>query len=198
MPKTNKRPVKKQNQKKVTTKEVRWAESYTSLLLGAVVVVVVFVLIFSFVKSHNFNKTKETSSTSTEAQLSQQIPKKYTIKQGDDLWSISEKLYGSGYNWVDLEKANNLPNPNSINSGNELSVPKVKVIKIAEDTNNQTASQQGAAITGNKYTVVQGDFLWSIAVRAYGDGYRWVDIAKANNLENPDLIYSDNVLIIPR
>ncbi|PIZ97158.1 MAG: lectin, partial [Candidatus Levybacteria bacterium CG_4_10_14_0_2_um_filter_35_8] len=38
----------------------------------------------------------------------------------------------------------------------------------------------------------------NIAVRAYGDGYRWVDIARANGLENPDLIFSGNVLKIPR
>jgi len=33
-------------------------------------------------------------------------------------------------------------------------------------------------ITSNTYTVVKGDFLWDIAIRTYGDGYRWVDIAK--------------------
>ncbi len=53
-------------------------------------------------------------------------------------------------------------------------------------------------ITANTYTVVAGDNLWTIAVRAYGDGYKWVDIAKNNNLDNPNLIFSGNVLKLSR
>jgi nucleoid-associated protein YgaU len=53
-------------------------------------------------------------------------------------------------------------------------------------------------ITGGSYTVVEGDNLWDIAVRKYGDGYRWVDIAKANNLPNPDLIYPGSKFTLPR
>ena len=53
-------------------------------------------------------------------------------------------------------------------------------------------------IVEETYTVVEGDSLWDIAVRSYGDGYQWVKIAKANNLANPDLIYPGNVFKIPR
>jgi nucleoid-associated protein YgaU len=53
-------------------------------------------------------------------------------------------------------------------------------------------------ITGSSYTVVEGDNLWDIAVRRYGDGYRWVDIAKANSLSNPDLIYPGSKFALPR
>ena len=53
-------------------------------------------------------------------------------------------------------------------------------------------------ISGNSYTIAKGDYLWSIALRAYGNGYKWVDIAKANKLTNPDIINVDNKLIIPR
>ncbi|MGE5041769.1 MAG: LysM peptidoglycan-binding domain-containing protein [Candidatus Levyibacteriota bacterium] len=53
-------------------------------------------------------------------------------------------------------------------------------------------------IAGNSYTVKTGDDLWNIAERAYGDGYKWVDIARANNLADPDMIFNDNVLTIPR
>src|SRR5690606_17503673 len=56
----------------------------------------------------------------------------------------------------------------------------------------------GATISGDSYTVVAGDHLWSIAVRAYGDGYRWVDIARANNIANPNLIYPDQEFTLPR
>lgn len=47
------------------------------------------------------------------------------------------------------------------------------------------------------YTVVSGDTLWGIALKFYGDGMRYPEIAKANNIENPDLIYPGQVLYIP-
>jgi nucleoid-associated protein YgaU len=40
--------------------------------------------------------------------------------------------------------------------------------------------------------------LWTIAVRAYGDGYKWTEIAKANKLVNPNLIHPGNVFVLPR
>lgn len=46
--------------------------------------------------------------------------------------------------------------------------------------------------------MVKGDHLWGIAVRAYGDGYKWVEIARENNLVNPNLIHPGNVLSLPR
>lgn len=40
--------------------------------------------------------------------------------------------------------------------------------------------------------------LSTIAVRAYGDGYRWPEIAQANDLEDPDIIHVGDSLTIPR
>jgi putative chitinase len=123
------------------------------------------------------------------------MPKTYTVKSGDYLWSIAEKIYGSGYNWVDLSKANNLENPSVLYAGTKLIVPDVAP-KMLTVQNAQVQVQN--PITGSTYTVAKGDYLWNIAVRAYGDGYQWVKIAKANGLANPDLIFSGNVLQLPR
>ena len=180
--------------------EVRWGESYTSLFLGIVVVVVAAILVFSFLKGRNYNKTTSTQSSATvEATQQQQVggtkmlPKTYTVTEGDDLWSIAEKVYGSGYNWVDLADANKLSNPNVLYTGTKLVIPNVKTRVVTTQT-----EQVPNPITGVTYTVEKGDYLWEIAVRAYGDGYKWVEIAKANNLVNPDVIHSGNVLKLPR
>jgi nucleoid-associated protein YgaU len=130
----------------------------------------------------------------------------YIIKTGDTLWSIAEQQYKSGYNWVDIARANNLSNPGVINVGNKLKLPKVvaktttvQAPKVsAKPVDQKITTPKETKISGDSYQVVHGDTLWSIAERAYGDGYKWVDIARANHLVNPSLIHSQNKLKIPR
>jgi putative chitinase len=187
------------------TKKISWGDSYMSLLLGMVVVVIVGFIIFSFVKNKgNLQQTSSVRDTVTQEEANKSkssgLPKIYTVVAGDDLWTISEKLYKSGYNWVDIAKANNLTNPSVIHAGVKLTIPDVKPKIITFEQQKEKVSKVPAtnAIKGNSYTVVSGDNLWNIAVRAYSDGYKFVEIAKANNLGNPDLIFSGNKLTIPR
>ena len=80
----------------------------------------------------------------------------------------------------------------------ETAEEKIDQVPVQEDKPvTQTVPVQDK-ITANTYTVVRGDNLWNIAVRAYGDGFKWTEIAKANNLANPSLIHSGNVFKLPR
>jgi putative chitinase len=188
------------------TKKISWGDSYMSLLLGMVVVVVIGFIIFTFAK--NKGELGQTSSVrddiatqeKVDKQKSSALPKTYIVVAGDDLWSVSEKLYKSGYNWVDIAKANNLANPSVIHAGVKLTIPDVKpkVITMAQPTEKVSEMPKTNSIKGSSYTVVSGDNLWDIAVRAYSDGYRFVEIAKVNNIGNPDLIFAGNKLTIPR
>lgn len=47
------------------------------------------------------------------------------------------------------------------------------------------------------HTVVSGDTLWAIAEKYLGDGNRYGEIAKLNNIPNPDLINVGQVITIP-
>ncbi|MEK7605500.1 MAG: LysM peptidoglycan-binding domain-containing protein [Patescibacteria group bacterium] len=214
-------------------------ESYTSLVLGIVVVIIASILLVSLFKTRPTPKKdaqQGTSSISTVANAPvtlnptvlvtatptptvaqtkptltpkvTSVPEKpragsetYTIKPGDDLWHIAESKYHDGYKWTLIAQANKLDNPGLINAGNKLVLP---VVSQTEKPSTQlggptaTAPPGGSSITAKTYTVVHGDTLWDIAVRAYGNGYRWVEIAKANKLSNPELIHSGNILSIPR
>ncbi len=171
--------------------QLRLGESYTSLFLGVVVVVVVLGLLFSFLRTRTDQNTTSTQTVNEESQVIT-VPGTYVVKEGETLWSIAERAYGSGYNWVDIAKANNLQNPDQVEAGTKLTLVKAERI-ISEAPVEITQS-----ITGTTYTVVEGDNLWDISVRSYGDGFKWVEIAKVNKIANPDLIYPGQKINLSR
>lgn len=189
----------------------KWTESYTGLFLG-IIVVVAGILLLSVFKNKQSSKFVSTQSLSTVAvqkhnqktTLTQNLPKTYEVKTGDYLWSIAEKVYGSGYNWIDIAKVNHLANPGVIYKGEKLIIPDVKPIMLSQVITSAPISKSlmpgvnSTPITSDTYTVMKGDYLWAIAVRAYGNGYKWMDIAKYNHLANPGMIFAGNVLKLPR
>ena len=201
----------KNNASLTISRDFHISESYTSLLLGIAVVLFVAFFFVSFVK----NRKPEVISTPVVKPevISQEMQKvkqnkeaevSYTVVEGDTLWSIAETHYGSGYQWADIAKANNIADPSLLEAGTALVFPKEDAKILASSTIADSATapisdqQQTNAIADKSYTVKPGDDLWDIAIRAYGDGYRWPDIAKANSLADPDIIHSGNVLTIPR
>ena len=154
---------------------------------------------------------------SEEEVLAKELPTTYKVVKGDDLWHISERFYNSGYNYVDIVSGNKLKNGNVIEVGMELVIPKVEPRLTAKMKAERAAKQEKVvkeekvekvavkaakiSIEGGKYTTVKGDYLWSIAVRAYGDGYKWTAIYNANKKvvgRNPSLLYTGVELVLPR
>lgn len=163
------------------------------MVLGALVIVIVGVLIVNYFKDKKSQTLPEALTTSNQSQ----IGKVHTVTKGETLWSIAEDVYGSGYNWTDIYNANNLKSE-SIEVGQEITLPNVAARQPTATKQVSTIAPVAQTITGDSYTVVRGDYLWKIAVDAYGDGYKWVEIAKANNLKNPNVIHAGNVLVLPR
>ena len=54
----------------------------------------------------------------------------YIVKAGDSLWHISEEVYESGYNWVDIASINKLPNPDLIDVDQRLVIPAVTAREV--------------------------------------------------------------------
>ena len=194
---------------KNTLKAIRLNESTISMILGAVIIVVVGILVVNYFKgkSPTGSLPEVTTNNQTSNEETQTVPgKSYTVVKGDSLWKIAMAAYGSGYNWSDIAKANNLKNPSQLKVGQVLSLPQVqsKTVAVAPSATAQpqvskfNVGTTSEAITGANYTVIKGDNLWKIAVRAYGDGFKWVEIARENKLVHPNLIYSGNVLVLPR
>ena len=171
-------------------KTIKLNEENISMVLGAIILVIVGILVVNYFKDRN-------GGTITDESTKVAAINEHVVTKGETLWSIAENSYGSGYNWVDVKKANNLTTEN-IEIGQKLIIPNdIKSMQPTTTQKAQTVLKAGPIAT-ETYTVVKGDSLWNIAVRAYGDGFKWTEIAKANKLVNPGLIYAGNVLILPR
>lgn len=64
------------------------------------------------------------------------------------------------------------------------------------DVQVKEISPQSADLTKRR-KVIQGDSLWFIAFKEYGDPGDWRPIANANNIDNPRVLNSGQELIIP-
>lgn len=220
-------------------KRIKLNENNISMALGVLILIVVGAIVVNYFRGQQQTDTLPSGVQTETAQTT--LPTKHTVAGGETLWSIAEKYYKSGYNWVDIQKENNLANAGSIEVGQELTIPDVaaKTATVVEATESAVAQATSTptpvitptaaatvaptatptevaetptegnkgseavvsntqAIEGTTYTVARGDSLWDIAVRAYNDGYKWVEIAKANNLSHPGVIHAGNTLTLPR
>jgi LysM repeat protein len=99
----------------------------------------------------------------------------YTVQPGDNLFRIGLQF---GISWVQIAEANGITNPNRIYAGQVLKIPV-----NAPGPNPQFTHE-----------VRPGDTLFKISLRY---GVNWMDIASANNLQPPYLIFPGQMLVIP-
>lgn len=170
-------------------------ESYISITLGFLVVLVAGLLVYNYVSKNKPTEQSPQVLTSEEKAPGEkmELPASHSVVAGETLWSIAGKFYNSGYNWVTIASENKISDPSTIEVGQVLSLPKADIIRPESENIAATSTE-----VTKTYTVVTGDYLWKIAVDQYGDGYAWSKIAKANNLANPNLIHPGNVLTLPK
>jgi LysM repeat protein len=119
----------------------------------------------------------------------------HLVQPGENLFRIGLQY---GVSWIDIMQANHLPNT-TIYAGQQLIIPvngSVSETPPAEPAPAATppAEPQPPAPADTTYTVQRGDILARIAQRY---GVTVSQIAFANNISNPSLIYAGQVLVIP-
>lgn len=123
----------------------------------------------------------------------------HTVQPGQYLGQIAE-IYG-----VTIEQilsANNIANPNSVYSGQQLqiwtsdiSVAVVEEQEIVDEPVTEAVVEEVALATEQVFhTVLQGEYLSAIA-RSYG--IPWTTIAEANNIVDPNRVIPGTSLLIP-
>jgi len=187
-------------------KTIKLHEQEISTFFGILILIIAGAFVIKYI-----NNLRNQSSVSQTATSTQNQNKVHTVTKGETLWSISQQYFSDGNQWEKIAEVNKITNPNQIEVGQNIVIPEnltPTTTPTEEPSSTPTstsipqltpsAAMTDNAITGTSYTVTKGDNLWKIAIRAYDNGFKWVEIAKANHLHNPSLIHSGNVFIIPR
>lgn len=120
--------------------------------------------------------------------------KTYTVKAGDDLWGIAEKMYGSGYNMEDIAKANKLSEPYDLLENQILIIPS---IAPKEQTVGEITEKAAKTEKITEYVVLPGEYLWQIAEKIYGDGNQMSKLIDANRIPYPYNVEEGQKLLVP-
>lgn len=101
----------------------------------------------------------------------------YVVQAGDCLSVIAERFNVDLYLLAEL---NAIKDINRIDTGQILRLP---------ETGNQSAADCNDPSKSGTYIVQDGDSLWSIAERLYGNGIRYTELAEKNGIADASLIY---------
>ncbi len=149
----------------------------------------------------NFDSTPAT----VENPLVAGTPIYHTVVYGDTVQSIAQQY---GMTPDQLMQINNITNPDMIYRGQQLTVWATTDVEPSDSNSAQvnvsqtasvdlaatTPSQPAAAAPSTTYVIQPGDHLSEIAQRY---NLTWPDIAKANNLNDPNQIFAGETLTIP-
>lgn len=100
-------------------------QSKLSMVLGVLIVIVVGILVFNYFQKGKDNLGPAQQTQQQEDVSPDNLPGKYTVKEGDTLFLIAEKYYQDGNKFTEIAKANNLKDVNSIEKGQVLQIPKL-------------------------------------------------------------------------
>lgn len=209
-------------------KKSSFAESYGSTILGFVVVLILGSFLFNVFRGNNQNGKvgsgeETTKEEEKQASKTHKVEKgedlwKIAAKEYGDGYKWTDIAKANNISDAnEIEEGQELIIPDvSLAAPTEVAQaatptteptkkeePTITTNPTGEFTVTSTPAQQGEKgseplATGTSYEIVKGDTLWSIAVKEYNDGYKWVQIAKANKLSNPNVIHAGNTLAIPR
>ena len=196
-------------------------------LIVLVIVILVFNY-FNRGKSDLGPAQSTTNESMQEDLTPESLPGNYTVNDGDPLFPLAAKYYNDGYKYSEIASVNSITNVDSIEAGQVLDIPKLEAATATQaesvpsatpetspDTTVMNTDQTvdlstpviapvstdtywGEKITENTYTVQSGDWLSTIAGRAYGNIYEYQKIAEANKITDPNTIEVGTVLTLPR
>ena len=172
--------------------KINWQESYPSLILGAIIVVILGLLVANYLSKRGQEQIE--TGTQTEQTQVMETPTagaEYVVKANNSLSKISEAAYGTQSYWPTLAAVNSIKNPNVLWVDTKLQLPPKEQLDAKK-----------AELSATTYQVAAGDTFFTIAEKMYGDGSKWKVLHQANGSRylpngNP-LVMSGSTITIPR
>lgn len=115
-------------------------------------------------------------------------PGVYVVKPGDSLWSIAERFYGDGRQWVMLAQVND----DVVDGSGDLIRVGWKLTIPPPEADHSCGPSQTVEVE-------PGDTLWSIAENYLDDADEWPAIAQSNQdlILDPDVIQPGWQVVVP-
>ena len=111
----------------------------------------------------------------------------YIVSKGDNLSSISKKIYGNSNKYMDIARRNGITDVNSLKIGQKLI--------IDDNINKATANKNNISNNKRQYIVSKGDTLTKIA---HDNNTTLNDLVKLNNIKDINSILIGQVINIPK
>ena len=111
----------------------------------------------------------------------------YIVSKGDNLSSISKKIYGNSNKYMDIARRNGITDVNSLKIGQKLI--------IDDNINKTTANKNNISNNKRQYIVSKGDTLTKIA---HDNNTTLNDLVKINNIKDINSILIGQVINIPK
>lgn len=111
----------------------------------------------------------------------------YIVSKGDNLSSISKKIYGNSNKYMDIARRNGITDVNSLKIGQKLI--------IDDNINKTTANKNNISNNKRQYIVSKGDTLTKIA---HDNNTTLNDLVKLNNIKDINSILIGQVINLPK
>jgi LysM repeat protein len=129
----------------------------------------------------------EIEASQEPVSIERELIPSHIVAPGDTLWAIGLQYETT---WPTLAELNSLPNPDLIYPGQAISLPNPSTSGQDIVSNNPDELN---ATSDSLYTVQSGDTLSAIGSQ---HGIHWSQIARINQIPNPDLIYPGDRLVL--
>lgn len=145
---------------------------------------------YYFCQYHNFPKPYECVALIEKFRKLGQV--RVLITESD----INQIFYIEEFNYGEKDSTGDVYFSISFKEYRKVVAKSINTSKKANKVAQKPRPTTKKPSVGRKYTVKRGECLWNIAKRFYGNGMKYKDIAKKNNIKNPNLIFPGQVLIL--
>ncbi len=128
----------------------------------------------------------------------------HTVQPGDSIIDLARRYYGDARYVKPIVDANpQLGSMTTLAVGTIVNLPDVQLPPVAKPASKPVPTRRPAAnkvATSRTHTVAEGETLYQMAVRYYGEGSRWRDLYEANKAaigDDPAALKIGMVLKVP-